>query len=283
MYVSGEKDLDDLYIYYDDENNNRHVIMDFDDGGIYDSSSKTVSFYMPHYTVCVDAKSSCFVAGTKILMGDGTYKNVEDIKPGDMIMTWNFFEGKYEAQPVALYWAHEESNVNVITLNFSNGNTIEIVNSHGFYHKESGEFVQINSRNYSEYIGHEFVSINLDGTYESTTLVSATSESRRIMAYSLLSAFNCNAIAYDMLTITYEDYEGIYSLKFDVDENMTFTQESIDYYVDLYGLYTYEEWSEYMSIEEFYALNGQYYKILVGRGFLTEEDIYKLLAGLKEI
>ena len=83
-----------------------------------------------------------------------------------------------------------------------------------------------------------------------------------------------------MLTITREDYKGIYTLKFEIDDNLKFKQESIDYYVDLYGLYTYEEWSEYFTPEQFYALNGQYYKILVGRGYLTEEDIYTLIEGI---
>lgn len=50
-----------------------------------------------------------------------------------------------------------------------------------------------------------------------------------------------------------------------------------------YGLFEYEDWAEYMTEEEFYALNGQYYSILVGKNILSYEDIYKLIEGLREI
>ena len=50
-----------------------------------------------------------------------------------------------------------------------------------------------------------------------------------------------------------------------------------------YGLFEYEDWAEYMTEEEFYALNGQYYSILVGKNILSYKDIYKLIEGLREI
>lgn len=246
-----------------------------------DDSSRSTTYTMENYHINIGADSNtCFVEGTKILMGDMTYKNVEDIKPGDMIATWNFFEGKFEAQPVALYWNHGSTFRKTLKLNFSNGNTVEIVGEHGFFSVDENDFVQLNTSNYESYIGKQFISFNSDGVYEKVTLLSGIAEEKRVNTYSLLSAFNGNAIAYNMLTITREDYKGIYTLKFEIDENLKFKQESIDYYVDLYGLYTYEEWSEYFTAEQFYALNGQYYKILVGRGYLTEEDIYTLIEGI---
>ena len=38
-----------------------------------------------------------------------------------------------------------------------------------------------------------------------------------------------------------------------------------------------------MTEEEFYALNRQYYSILIGKNILSYEDIYKLIEGLREI
>ena len=44
-----------------------------------------------------------------------------------------------------------------------------------------------------------------------------------------------------------------------------------------YGLFEYEDWAEYVTEEEFYALNGQYFSIIVGKGYLDIEDIPYLI------
>ena len=38
--------------------------------------------------------TSCFPAGTKILMADGTYKNIEDVKVGDEIESYDLVAGE---------------------------------------------------------------------------------------------------------------------------------------------------------------------------------------------
>ena len=51
--------------------------------------SRTVTFQV------TDACNlACFVAGTKILMSDFSYKNIEDIKVGDMVMAFDEFTKK---------------------------------------------------------------------------------------------------------------------------------------------------------------------------------------------
>lgn len=43
---------------------------------------------------------SCFLAGTKILLGDGTYKNIEDIKVGDSVMSYDTAKGQFVGSQV---------------------------------------------------------------------------------------------------------------------------------------------------------------------------------------
>lgn len=43
---------------------------------------------------------SCFLAGTQVLMADGTYKNIEDVQAGDLIMSWDTQQGKLVARGV---------------------------------------------------------------------------------------------------------------------------------------------------------------------------------------
>ena len=45
-----------------------------------------------------------------------------------------------------------------------------------------------------------------------------------------------------------------------------------------YGLYTYEDFADYVTYEQFIAFNGPYLKVLVGRGVLTYEQILELIA-----
>lgn len=40
-------------------------------------------------------------------MADETYKNIEELSYADRIMTWNFFEGKYEEQGIATSYRYE--------------------------------------------------------------------------------------------------------------------------------------------------------------------------------
>jgi len=47
--------------------------------------------------------------------------------------------------------------------------------------------------------------------------------------------------------------------------------------IEKYGLYTYDDFSEYVTYEQFIAFNGPYLKVLVGKGVLTYEEILNLI------
>ena len=64
-------------------------------------------------------------------------------------------------------------------------------------------------------------------------------------------------------------------------EDYKYDQEKLDADIDQYGLYTYDDWKEYVSYEEFVALNGQYLTIAIGKGYLTYEDVLMLIAGMR--
>ena len=66
------------------------------------------------------------------------------------------------------------------------------------------------------------------------------------------------------------------------DFGVDYTYDSLQLINDIetYGLFTYEEWSEYVSYEDFSLFNGAYFKIAIGKGILTTEDIYQLINDL---
>ena len=75
----------------------------------------------------------CFVASTKILMSDNSTKNIEEIKRGDKILTFNKLTNKKEVATV-----EETASVkhnNLVTYTFEGGKTITATDDHPFMTK----------------------------------------------------------------------------------------------------------------------------------------------------
>ena len=75
----------------------------------------------------------CFVAGTPVLMADGTTKPIEEIRPGDMVLAADHLdpEGKPQAARVARFFDNGEKEV--VRLRFQNGEELVCTPSHRFY------------------------------------------------------------------------------------------------------------------------------------------------------
>lgn len=81
---------------------------------------------------CSTGGSSCFPAGTKILMEDGNEKNIEDVKVGDKILG---FSGD---EQVVVEVLELESPVrdHIYTLAFEDGSTLELTREHPLYSED---------------------------------------------------------------------------------------------------------------------------------------------------
>ena len=58
---------------------------------------------------------------------------------------------------------------------------------------------------------------------------------------------------------------------------MRFDEEKMQSDIEKYGLYTYEDFAEHLTYEQFVAFNIQYMKISVGKGAYTYEGILDLI------
>ncbi|HEB11515.1 MAG TPA: hypothetical protein ENI06_09935, partial [Spirochaetales bacterium] len=75
---------------------------------------------VPTFSVLVE----CFVAGTQILMGDGKYKPIEDIREGEIIKTLNLETYEIENKEVTLVLSQYhtgEGDDFTIKISFSDG------------------------------------------------------------------------------------------------------------------------------------------------------------------
>ena len=218
---------------------------------------------------------SCFAAGTLITLADNTQKKIEDIAVGDEIITWSFVSGKTEIKPVTIVWDHGFDTYNIINLKFSNGSFLRIVGTHGVFDLTTNAFEYLTEQNYLSYIGHKFVEINGDD-YSGVELVDAYITTENVCSYSLETAQNGNAIAENMLTLTPQEFVELF-MCFELGENLRFDEAKMQADIEQYGLYSYEEWSEFVTLDEFYAFNGQYIKILVGKGITTKEQLIDMI------
>ena len=223
---------------------------------------------------------SCFTGDTLVTLADGSSARIDSLKAGDIVMSWNAITGQFEAMPISLFWNHGEGIYNVISLNFSNGKTIKVVNEHGFFDATLNKYVYINASNYADYVGHQFACQNSEGVFEIVALISAECKTELSSCYSLRTACNDNAIVDGFLTLTYEDIPGFLTY-FEFGDDYMYDKAKMEEDIAKYGLYTYDDWKDYVSYEEFVALNGQYLTIAIGKGYITYEDVLILIAGMR--
>ena len=86
-----------------------------------------VSFFVVHNLV----GGSCFVAGTKILMGDGTEKNIEDVVAGDVVISFN--EITLQNEPKSVIGLKQPVHSTMVKYHFANGGDVSCTYDHPLY------------------------------------------------------------------------------------------------------------------------------------------------------
>ena len=61
--------------------------------------------------------TACFTAGTKVLMADGSYKNIEDIRPGDKVASYNLEKGTRGVDTVTKLLVHPNTPGGYLVIN----------------------------------------------------------------------------------------------------------------------------------------------------------------------
>lgn len=215
----------------------------------------------------------CFTEGTMITLADGRRTPVENLNQGDYLLVFNHETGRLDYAP-ASFIIHSEEIARVqrvINLRYSNNTIIKIVSYHGFYDKTLSRYVYINEDNVINYIGHEFYVE--DGTTTKLVDYSITEEYTRI--FSPISYYHLNVFANGILTVT--NFSEVATNIFEYDENMKYDEEKMMKDIETYGLFTYEDFKEYTTEEIYNAFPAQYFKVAIGKGKGTYEDIIWIL------
>ncbi len=231
------------------------------------------------FTIKSSNGNSCVTGDTLVTLADGTQKRIDEMTTTDLLLVWNFYTGEYTVAPIVLLDNHGYSTEIVTTLYFADGTSINTINGHGFFDVATNEFILLDANNAADYIGHSFVKQVGDG-YATTELVSYSTEERYTEVWSLLTSEYYNCVLEGMWTLTAAqvDNSPAWLMPYEIGEDMKFEAEKMQADIERYGLYTYDDFAGLCSYEEFIALGLENFKVSVGKGFITWDEILYLLS-----
>lgn len=235
-----------------------------------------VTYYWNTSTDGYSSKSSCVTGDTLVTLADGSYKRIDEITYEDKLLVWDFYNGEYAAVPSAIISNHGYDNNTVVKLTFEDSTEVKVANLHQFFDADTNKFVTIDADSVADYIGHKFVKRDGNG-YKTVKLMKYEISEEYIDTYGIISAVHYNILVEDMFSADYP-YE-LYELMtyFEVGENLVYDKAKMESDINMYGLYSYEEFADHMTFEQFEAMNIKYMKISVGKGYYTYEGILALI------
>ncbi len=242
----------------------------------YKDNAGNIYYYYVAYKCAKITNIACVSGDTLVTLADGSYKRIDEVTHSDKLLVWDFYNGKYtEASPMIISNHGYDYNT-VIKLTFDDSTEIKVVNLHQFFDAEENKLVTIDAQTVGDYLNHNFVKRDGNG-YKTVKLINYEISKEYIDSYGIVSAFHYDILVEDMFSADYP--HELYDLMtyFEVGENLVYDKEKMEADIKTYGLYTYEEFADYMTYQQFDAMNIKYMKISVGKGHYTFDGILDLI------
>ncbi len=117
-------------------------------GYTYSNSTGNVTIYNVSGNINISGTASggiCLIEGTKVLLANGTYKNIEDINYYDLLLVHDYETGNLiEEYPI---WIEKEHKIDEYQLNtFADGTTLKTVGYHGIFSYDKNEFISVDDK-----------------------------------------------------------------------------------------------------------------------------------------
>ena len=167
--------------------------------------------------------NGCLVEGTKILLANGEYKNIEDITYYDLLAVWSYDSGKIEyTYPIWIEQKKRTNNYQVTT--FSDGSILKTVMHHGIFNADLNRFVSVDDRD-SFNIGTNVLKVDSSGNLKKVKVVNIELKNDTVNYYHVVSTRYYNIIANDFLTT---DGTVVLSNLYGFDENLKWKNKTYD-------------------------------------------------------
>lgn len=139
--------------------------------------------------VNIQITDCCFVAGTQVLMNDGTTKNIEDVIEGNIVLSYNEITNKYEKN-VVTGCITNINTTNLARVVLNDGTSIEMNEYHPIYTEEGWKSLT----NYNGYptLTKKDKILSVDGKFIPITSIESWREETPIITYNLSVANNHN-------------------------------------------------------------------------------------------
>ena len=139
----------------------------------------------------------CLAQGTRILLADDTYKNIEDIEYTDLLKVYDHVNGgATEVYPIFIEKEAVNSSYRKIT--FSDGTILNVINSHSLFDVDKREYVDVADEDKFK-IGSRVYKFKND-KLEIVTVSNIEYITEPIKHYNILSTCYYNIIANDIIT-----------------------------------------------------------------------------------
>lgn len=191
----------------------------------------------------------CLVKGTRVLLTNRQYKNIEDITVEDSLLVWNFDEHKFDSsKPLWIKQPQLATQYNLIKL--SDGSELKTVSQHRIFNVERGEFTYPMTD--TTPIGT--TTFNAEGEF--VKIVSKEYVNEEVEYYNVITDKHINIFANNILTSC--RYNNIYPIKdmtFVKDNRVLRTREEFNNIPDkyFYGLRLSEQSFTVEEIEKYVA------------------------------
>lgn len=242
----------------------------------YTDAANTTYYYYVGYHMAKKGDGSCVTSDTLITLADGSQVRVDSLIGSEQLLVWNMETGSLDSAPLMFVDSEAEATYEVIKLYFSDGTEVKVISEHGFWDYDLNKYVYLD-RYADKYIGHTFAKQNGD-VLEKVQLVDVVLENQVTTAWSPVTTGHLCYFVNGMLSMP-GGVGGLFNI-FDVDaETMTYDYEAMARDIETYGLFTYEELSQYteLSRDMFDAAGGQYLKVSIGKGNLTEDELIAMI------
>jgi hypothetical protein len=140
----------------------------------------------------------CLVEGTKILLADGTYKNIEDIEYTDLLAVYDHLNGGItHVYPVWIEKEGKTSSYEKIT--FDDGTELKVAGMHCLFDAEKNMYVDVSNKNQFD-IGSKVYKVNKNNELEVVTVTNIEYVNETVKYYDVLSITHYNVIANGLIT-----------------------------------------------------------------------------------
>ena len=221
---------------------------------------------------------ACLAPGTLITMADGSTKAVEDIEAGDELLVWDMVRGAFDHSPVLFVEHNEESEKEVIRLDFSDDTEIEFIFEHGFFDINANKYVYLhNLEEAKACIGHYFLKYNPDTKkHTKVKVIKASAERRVTTTHSPCTIRHLCVYANGLLTMPGATAPFTNTFKINRKTHSYDTNDMIKC-LRKYGYFTAIDFAEYLPAEMFYAFQGEFLKVKIEKGETSIEEILTLI------